>query len=192
MDPSALALVASLYPLSPEGPPSAIIEWRDRVQRVLLDPPVTRLRVRTHPSDISLIPALSSPLLTIERSAPLKRSLIDQPNDYRASTTTKFGERLIFRKRTTDTTYTNNQEPLTRRLTSIINSKKISNHPFNTSKKSVLIISLPQDHQGAQNQQTKKDDQMKKKKIVKEKLTRITSGPENFGWAPLAWAHTEE
>lgn len=32
-------------------------------------------------------------------------------------------------------------------------------------------------------------------KIVKsagEKLNRITSGPENFGWAPLAWAYTEE
>jgi len=38
----------------------------------------------------------------------------------------------------------------------------------------------------------KKDDQMKKKSAIKEKLTRITSGPENFGWAPLAWAHTEE
>ncbi|MNL80371.1 hypothetical protein D3C87_2072070 [compost metagenome] len=57
----------------------------------------------------------------------------------------------------------------------------------------MLIISPPQDHQGAQNQQNeKKDDQMKKKNVVKEKLTRITSGPENFGWAPLAWAHTEE
>jgi hypothetical protein len=38
----------------------------------------------------------------------------------------------------------------------------------------------------------KKDDQMKNKKSVKEKLNRITSGPDNFGWAPLAWAHTEE
>jgi hypothetical protein len=25
-----------------------------------------------------------------------------------------------------------------------------------------------------------------------ENLKRITSGPENFGWAPLAWAHTED
>lgn len=33
---------------------------------------------------------------------------------------------------------------------------------------------------------------MKIKKNVKEKLNRITSGPGNFGWAPLAWAHTEE
>lgn len=33
---------------------------------------------------------------------------------------------------------------------------------------------------------------MKTKKLVKYKLNRITSGPENFGWAPLAWAHTED
>ncbi|VVN96660.1 hypothetical protein PS712_02323 [Pseudomonas fluorescens] len=26
---------------------------------------------------------------------------------------------------------------------------------------------------------------------TKEKLNRITTGPENFGWAPLAWAHFE-
>jgi hypothetical protein len=35
----------------------------------------------------------------------------------------------------------------------------------------------------------KKEDQMKTQKVVKEKLT---SGPDNFGWAPLAWAHTED
>ena len=33
---------------------------------------------------------------------------------------------------------------------------------------------------------------MSKKIVVNEKLNRITSGPENFGWAPLAWAHSEE
>jgi hypothetical protein len=33
---------------------------------------------------------------------------------------------------------------------------------------------------------------MKTQKVVKEKLNRITSGPDNFGWAPLAWAHTED
>ncbi|MCP1519152.1 hypothetical protein J2Y74_003462 [Pseudomonas migulae] len=33
---------------------------------------------------------------------------------------------------------------------------------------------------------------MKNTEIVKENLNRITSGPDNFGWAPLAWAHTEE
>jgi hypothetical protein len=33
---------------------------------------------------------------------------------------------------------------------------------------------------------------MKIEKSVIYKLNRITSGPENFGWAPLAWAHTEE
>ncbi|CAI8983218.1 conserved hypothetical protein [Pseudomonas sp. IT-P253] len=38
----------------------------------------------------------------------------------------------------------------------------------------------------------KKEDQMKTQKVVKEKLNRITSGPDNFGWAPLAWAHTED
>jgi hypothetical protein len=38
----------------------------------------------------------------------------------------------------------------------------------------------------------KKEDQMKNKKVVAEKLNRITSGPDNFGWAPLAWAHTED
>jgi hypothetical protein len=38
----------------------------------------------------------------------------------------------------------------------------------------------------------KKDDQMNKKIVVKEKLNRITSGPDNFGWAPLAWAYVEE
>jgi hypothetical protein len=125
--------------------------------------------------------------------APRKKSPVDQPNDFRSSITTKLGEKLNFQKRTTAATYTNNQESLTRHLTSFISSKKTSSNLFNTSKKSVLIISPPQDHQGAQNQQNeKKDDQMKKKNVVKEKLTRITSGPENFGWAPLAWAHTEE
>lgn len=33
---------------------------------------------------------------------------------------------------------------------------------------------------------------MNKKIVVKEKLNRITSGPDNFGWAPLAWAYVEE
>jgi hypothetical protein len=33
---------------------------------------------------------------------------------------------------------------------------------------------------------------MNKENSVKEKLNRITSGPDNFGWAPLAWAQTEE
>jgi hypothetical protein len=33
---------------------------------------------------------------------------------------------------------------------------------------------------------------MNKKISTIEKLNRITSGPENFGWAPLAWAHTED
>lgn len=33
---------------------------------------------------------------------------------------------------------------------------------------------------------------MKNKKVVAEKLNRITSGPDNLGWAPLAWAHTED
>lgn len=32
---------------------------------------------------------------------------------------------------------------------------------------------------------------MNKKISTKEKLNRVTTGPENFGWAPLAWAHTE-
>lgn len=30
---------------------------------------------------------------------------------------------------------------------------------------------------------------MKKQKVIQEKLNRIISGPENFGWAPLAWAY---
>ena len=125
--------------------------------------------------------------------APRKKSPVDQPNDFRSSITTKFGGTLNFQKRTTATTYTNNQEPLTRHFKSIISSKKPQATYLIHQKKPVLIISPPQDHQGAQNQQNeKKDDQMKKKNVVKEKLTRITSGPENFGWAPLAWAHTEE
>jgi hypothetical protein len=33
---------------------------------------------------------------------------------------------------------------------------------------------------------------MNKKIVAIEKLNRITSGPENFGWAPLAWAHIED
>ncbi|SDS89060.1 hypothetical protein SAMN05216579_1901 [Pseudomonas granadensis] len=28
--------------------------------------------------------------------------------------------------------------------------------------------------------------------ITTENLKRIASGPENFGWAPLAWAYTED
>lgn len=32
---------------------------------------------------------------------------------------------------------------------------------------------------------------MTNKITSKEKLNRIASGPENFGWAPLAWAHVE-
>lgn len=33
---------------------------------------------------------------------------------------------------------------------------------------------------------------MSTKYFTKEKLNRITSGPDNFGWAPLAWAYTED
>jgi hypothetical protein len=33
---------------------------------------------------------------------------------------------------------------------------------------------------------------MSKQDSSDEKLNRITSGPENFGWAPLVWAHTED
>lgn len=33
---------------------------------------------------------------------------------------------------------------------------------------------------------------MHTEKTTKENLNRITSGPDNFGWAPLAWAHTED
>ncbi|WP_256677752.1 hypothetical protein [Pseudomonas sp. PB103] len=30
---------------------------------------------------------------------------------------------------------------------------------------------------------------MQTEKTTEENLNRVTSGPENFGWAPLAWAH---
>ncbi|MGF6154119.1 hypothetical protein QFZ84_005127 [Pseudomonas fluorescens] len=33
---------------------------------------------------------------------------------------------------------------------------------------------------------------MDKQNSYYEKLNRITSDPDNFGWAPLAWAHTED
>jgi len=33
---------------------------------------------------------------------------------------------------------------------------------------------------------------MSKNNNPREKLNRITSGPENFGWAPLAWAQAED
>lgn len=32
---------------------------------------------------------------------------------------------------------------------------------------------------------------MKENKAIQERLNRITSGPENFGWAPLAWAYDD-
>jgi hypothetical protein len=38
----------------------------------------------------------------------------------------------------------------------------------------------------------KRKAQMQTEKSTEENLNRITSGPENFGWAPLAWAHTED
>jgi hypothetical protein len=33
---------------------------------------------------------------------------------------------------------------------------------------------------------------MKEQKAGQEKLNRIMSGPDNFGWAPLAWAYIED
>lgn len=33
---------------------------------------------------------------------------------------------------------------------------------------------------------------MNTKITTNENLKRITSGPENFGWAPLAWADSED
>lgn len=33
---------------------------------------------------------------------------------------------------------------------------------------------------------------MKQQIDTSEKLSRMTSGPENFGWAPLAWAYMED
>jgi len=33
---------------------------------------------------------------------------------------------------------------------------------------------------------------MKIQNVLKGKLDRITSDPNNFGWAPLAWAYIEE
>lgn len=32
---------------------------------------------------------------------------------------------------------------------------------------------------------------MKEEAFIQENLNRITSDPDNFGWAPLAWAYTE-
>jgi hypothetical protein len=46
-------------------------------------------------------------------------------------------------------------------------------------------------HGGSQQNQ-KKENKMQTEKTIKENLYRITSGPDNFGWAPLAWAHTED
>lgn len=38
----------------------------------------------------------------------------------------------------------------------------------------------------------KEKKKMEQKIDASEKLSRMTSGPENFGWAPLAWAYTED
>jgi hypothetical protein len=47
-------------------------------------------------------------------------------------------------------------------------------------------------HMGDHNKIQKKENKMQTEKTIKENLYRITSGPDNFGWAPLAWAHTED
>jgi hypothetical protein len=38
----------------------------------------------------------------------------------------------------------------------------------------------------------KRKQKMKSEKVIKENLSRIASDPNNFGWAPLAWAYTDD